>query len=172
MKLRSLWIVGQCPIATGIYYASGDITKLQIAQNGDQVAIAGRTTLDALLESDPDYLTDIDVIASESFRFNNQNLAAHCGGGSYGSEGFICLTQDFSPIWLAYFEASNPFMKIKLRRDKLHAVNNCREEWVIPISDPEKIVVDNRHSDNFLAEIRNSQMGISHDEFYKAWKEM
>jgi hypothetical protein len=171
MDITTLWKNEQCVIATGIYYADGAVTQMHINQINNTIAIDGRTDLNTLLKNYPDFLTSIDPYSVINFSIDTSNYAAYAGGGSDGNEGFVCLTQNTSVIWLAYFEESNPFMKMKFQNNCLHVVNNHREEWVFPIDFPEKISIERTQADLFLEKIKNKQKDVSHDEFYKRWGE-
>ena len=147
MDITTLWRNEQCPITNGIYYASGEVTEMHIDESHTSVVIGQRTTLNEILTKAPEYLSAINIFTEVEFARDGVSYNAHAGGGSYGSDGFVCLTQNNTVAWIAFFD-SNEFMVMKYKNYHLHAVNNCRSEWVFQIDAPEKISIINTHVDS------------------------
>lgn len=147
MDITTLWLNEQCPVTNGIYYADGEVTEMHIDETINSVVVGQQTTLNKILTKAPKYLSDICIFAEVDFVSDSASYTAHAGDGSYGSDGFVCLTQNSAVLWIAFFD-SNEFMVMKYKNHHLHAVNNCRSEWGFQIDAPEKISIINTHVDS------------------------
>jgi hypothetical protein len=161
MDITTLWRNHQCPFINGIYYANGNVTEMHIDESHTSVVVEKRTTLHEMLTKAPEDLSAIDAFTEIDFVRDGTNYTAHAGGGSHGSDGFMCLTQNNAVIWIAFFD-SNEFMAMKYKNNHLHAVNNWREEWVFPVDAPENITINKAHVDH--------NFEITHEAFYVWWR--
>jgi hypothetical protein len=108
--ITSLWAQENLPIRDGLYTASGEAYSVRIdpARPGG-IEIGDTFDVDALLKSDPDYLTAIDITGTTELPNGTGWLVR--GEGSYGSEGFFGrLDKDKNLVWVIYIEESNPFV--------------------------------------------------------------
>ena len=135
---------------------------MHIDESHTSVVIGQRTTLNEILTKAPEYLSAINIFTEVEFARDGVSYNAHAGGGSSGSDGFVCLTQNNTVAWIAFFD-SNEFMAMKYKNNHLHAVNNWRREWVFQIDAPEKITINNSHVD--------AKNDITHEEFYSWWRD-
>jgi hypothetical protein len=113
--ITSLWAEETLPIRDGLYAASGESYSLRLNPAVPCGAeITGTFDLDAFLESDPDWLTTIDITGKTALPNDSGSLGSLVyGEGSHGSEGFFGrLDKDQNLAWVLYLEESNPFVKV------------------------------------------------------------
>ncbi len=72
-----------------------------------------------------------------------RNLSVYCGEGGFGGDGYVALVSAESdePIWIAFFDTSNPFVSVELTADNVIATSNHGNRWSFPIEAPEKVTV-------------------------------
>ena len=71
-------------------------------------------------------------------------IRAVVGEGSSGGDGFVALfsRENFDePVWVAVFDFSNPFVKVRLEDGVVLAQNNNQETWRFPVSGIGQIVI-------------------------------
>lgn len=62
--------------------------------------------------------------------YEEHDLLLECGEASYGSIGFVCLSnKNKNVVFLACFEYSNPFVIAEYKEGKIRAMNNLGEIW-------------------------------------------
>lgn len=144
------WRRQRLPLIPGVFQADGRIVKLDVKSRAlpepgrfaFDVSVSGETTL-ADLGRAPEELGNMTML-QRTVTDMNRNLSAYCGEGSWGGDGYIALVQADSnqPIWIAYFDESNPFVSVELSADCVIAVSNHGNRWSFPINAPEKVTVD------------------------------
>lgn len=131
----------------GILFDTGDIIImdcLTLTGNGNiefKIHPLVKATLSSYLEFNPDHWTSIIELAAISWEAGG--LRASCGGGGYGSDGFVavCRLEDNYLNWIAFFQSSNPFDKIDIVGTDVIAVSTYGHVWTFPIQHPERVKV-------------------------------
>lgn len=121
--IQSLWKQDKLPIIDGLYKSNGMYYKL----TDNKVVIAELSKKDYF-----DWCSDISI----HVKIEYQGIIYCCGEGSWGSDGYIIAIKNNIVEWL-FFGDLNPIEKIWIDNNEIHAINNCKAEWIIPIFEPE-----------------------------------
>ena len=141
------WSRGFCPIINGIVFSSGKIDwvniELRSTPGSTQFHLTPGTSTsleDLEKEDDLEWTTVITLSECQSQRLN---LKVICGEGGLGSDGFVAVSEFSSKdlLWIAFFECSNPFIKIHLQNGVVTAETTLGNSWVFPVFSPEKVTV-------------------------------
>jgi NAD(P)H-hydrate repair Nnr-like enzyme with NAD(P)H-hydrate epimerase domain len=73
-----------------------------------------------------------------------RNLRAYCGQGGFGGDGFVALCQADTddPLWVAFFESSNPFVSVSLLANSVVGKTTLDRKWTFPIENPERCTIE------------------------------
>lgn len=117
-SLARQWERGELPIRDMVYLADGRAFAVELGEHfPGGMAVTEPTSLDAILASDPDWLTSFVVTHIVELR-SEEGGSVCCGEGSWGSEGFFArIASGGEPIWVVYLENSNPFVEIDIDSD-------------------------------------------------------
>ena len=65
------------------------------------------------------------------------------GEGGIGSDGFVAVlrTSDRHLMWLAFFDDSNPFIKVSFLNGIVIAFSNLGDVWNFPLEKPHELKV-------------------------------
>lgn len=141
------------PIASGVFFGDGRwipvqpqmIDELASGSAGSRYVIHPGVSrnIEELGREESDGFAAITELVEESASDESRNLRVCCGEGSYGGDGFVALLRadDGSPIWVAFFEDSNPFVSVRLTESEAIGVTNLGHEWRFPIDAPERVRV-------------------------------
>jgi len=88
--------------------------------------------------------TTITEMIDETATDAGRNLRAYCGEGGFGGDGFValCWADTDKPIWIAFFETSNPFVSVSLHANCVVAQTTLDRKWTFPLEEPEKFAVE------------------------------
>lgn len=65
-----------------------------------------------------------------------QGLLLECGEGSWGGDGFVCLSETGRKIlFLAFFDTADPFIVAEYKERRVRALNNLGELWTFSFDD-------------------------------------
>ncbi len=145
--IQTAWKDEQCAMINGIVWGSGLMKLLDIdfihdskgsiyVINAVKEMDAGELKKSGLLE-----LTDIIQLA-ELFE-NEKGIRISCGEGGWGGEGFVAVSRiegDYL-IWIAFFDVSNPFVKISFHENEIFGVTNLGNTWKFPVDAPDRLKV-------------------------------
>lgn len=89
----------------------------------------------AILEKESDSICDrfspSVVCTTFEVSYIEKGLHLECGEGSWGGDGFVCLsTMNRQIVFLACFENSNPFIVAEYKEGCIRTMNNNGEIWV------------------------------------------
>lgn len=145
MDIYKEWKNGRLPIINGILYGNSTIEWINIDYDLNYKRIINRGSIlcvnDLIMKNELYFST---ISTCYQFEDKNNDLVIYCGGGSYGSEGYIVVESkiDLKLIWIAFFEESNPFEKLEIIGDKIIAYNNLNEKWIFDINNPSNLTVE------------------------------
>ena len=138
--LQRRWRAEKCPLINGVLYGKGDYYPAYFEDEGVQSRRQGR-----IMASErwypPKQTVDIkslswcyyDVYAELSV----QEGKVKAGPGTFGGDGFVALEDSNGNLcWIAFFQDSNPFMKLVLEEDIVMATSELNEIWCFPIHAP------------------------------------
>jgi hypothetical protein len=133
--ISEIWNDGRAPIRDGLYLSNGHSYEVRVDSTADKgFEVLGEFDLDAVLTSEPDWLTTVDV--TKEIELPGEGFLC-CGEGSYGSEGFFArLDQRRHLTWLVYLEESNPFIEILTEGTAARFVSSSGVEIVLDIDQP------------------------------------
>lgn len=118
------------PIINGVFL-DGRIYKYSIESIYD--AERKRSRRCAVYTGQLDNTNDKNVsslIVTYEKSYNGQELLLECGEGSWGGDGFICLSKaNRNIIFLAFFDTANPFVIAEYKGKRIRAMNNLGELW-------------------------------------------
>ncbi|MCK6588071.1 MAG: hypothetical protein L6Q76_10845, partial [Polyangiaceae bacterium] len=94
-----------------------------------------------VLEFNPDPWVNVTVLAT--FNWSDKGLLLSCGEGAMGNEGFVAASDASSGQirWVAFFNCSNPFIRVCAKDDNVVAENNHGHLWLFPRASPERVVI-------------------------------
>jgi hypothetical protein len=125
--IQSLWEQHKLPIIDGIYKSNGLYYKLS----------DGKVVIAELSQKDySKWYSKVSITAE----IEHQGVTYHCGEGSYGSDGYVIAIRGEVIEWL-FFGDINPIERIWIESGEIHALNNCKAEWVIPVSEPQEAFI-------------------------------
>ena len=125
--IQNLWAQEKLPIIDGLYKSSGLYYKLA----------DGKVVFSELPQKDySNWYSNVSISA----KAEHQGVTYYCGEGSWGSDGYVIAIRGDIIEWL-FFGDINPIEKLWIEGDEIHALNNCKAEWVIPISEPSGLCI-------------------------------
>jgi hypothetical protein len=148
VSLSECWRRRRLPLIAAIYYADGRAVPMlvrEIPQPSGQFAFEvspGDATAIARLSAASEGYGHMTMLVEPAVD-PQRNLSAYCGEGSMGGDGYVALvsTDSDEPIWIAFFDASNPFVSVELNANHVIATSNHGIRWSFPIEAPEKVTV-------------------------------
>lgn len=137
--IESLWSRESLPIKSGIYYANDVSIEIDVLHYPKKNIVKGSYfILSKFMEENPDHTTTIDGL----YRFYIKDVGIFiCGEGAHGSEGFFThLKPNGGLVWVAYFEESNPFIKIDYEgKNDIILTSSAGYKLKVPITRPEDL---------------------------------
>ena len=146
--VQEFWKNLQCPVISGILFGDGKLVQIHFyceLEDDSQrpyLEVLGTTFIDTFLNKSKAKITHLLPIVEKPIP--SENLTILCGEAGYGSDGFVALSRSDSNelVWLAFFDTSNPFIKLALEDSKvLVATTNLGDEWRFSLKQPEKVAV-------------------------------
>jgi hypothetical protein len=149
-SLAAYWRRRQLPLLPAIYHADGRVVSMLVT--GAALAEAGRFSFSAspghettitCLDAAREPLGSMTLLEKPAID-RERNLSAYCGEGGMGADGYVALIRadDDEPIWIAFFDASNPFVSVELTANNVIAMSSHGNRWNFPIEAPEKVTVE------------------------------
>jgi hypothetical protein len=141
-RIQENWQRERVPIINGVLFSDGTLWSFEY-RDIDHKNIRARFV--KLRAQNPSILDGTFELAAiiETGRVANaeQDSKYSCGEGSHGGDGYIACSSlsDNHLRWIAFFEESNPFMKIHLTPGFVHATNNHGHIWSLDIENPRDI---------------------------------
>ena len=141
------WINKEWPIRNGLYFDDESLILLDLGMPWDtglkavSITISGTERISGLKEIQDGFFSRLAITCEDHYPALDRKV---CGGeGSRGSDGFVALSKISSDklIWLAFFECSNPFIKVSSSGGFVTAVSNLQLIWSFPIQKPETVTV-------------------------------
>ncbi len=145
--IQEKWREELCPGLNGVLFFNGEMILMECAllmqESSTQVRVQplARSTLKSAMEFNENLWTCITELASSSWEEGDLRLS--CGEGSMGSDGYVAAARisDDQLIWIAFFDCSNPFHKIKIVDKKAVAISTHGHMWIFPVEHPERVSV-------------------------------
>jgi len=148
MRTEELWKNQVFPYADSILWASGKLTLMNSEQvaydNGLQphdYVVYIDPVADSSLESFFSYNTVENLVPLTAlFSLASGGLWLKGGESSDGRAGWFALgVTGASPDWVAFFRASNPFVKGSLTASAFTVENNHGQAWSAPVRAPQEL---------------------------------
>jgi hypothetical protein len=135
----------ECPTIDGIIFQDETIQLFNVkADRGPyrfNIKTADKTTISALKEKGN--LSWNSCAIMTTLIDSNHSIQIVAGEGNWGSDGFVGVIDLKSKklIWLAFFTSSNPFDKLKIVNDEIHATSTLDCTWKFKLKNPINISV-------------------------------
>ena len=110
--IMSLWEKGFLPIKNALYFSDDSAFSLLIDSYPNPLITKGdRFSFAEFDKTNDDEVTEVDVF--REIKLSSGKYCC-CGGGGYGSDGFIAgLNVDKTLMWVIFSDSSNPFIGIE-----------------------------------------------------------
>jgi hypothetical protein len=142
--IQSNWNNGLSPRVDGVVFADGTVWSVEyyeVRHKGIWGNFANfRGANPSRLQSDISWV-EIDehcyvLDADDGVRYS-------CGDGALGGDGYVACSQtsDNHLNWIAFFQDSNPFLKISLVSERVNAVNNHTHVWSFNVNNPIDLII-------------------------------
>lgn len=151
--MSTWWAEGRLPITNGVFFDDGRWIPVQPQMMCRLDSPSGGTWY-AIHRGLPRGIAELNNADSAGFSAiterieamvadEGRNLCVCCGEGSFGGDGFVGLLHADTrmPIWIAFFDNSNPFVSVALTDHDVIGMTNLEHEWQFPIDAPEKVQV-------------------------------
>ena len=139
------WEQNQIPGIDCLTKADGTVVLLNCFSNEEGQPYSFpfcETTVESLLKYDEDVFTEIQTFVE--IESEQKNFKFIAGEGRMGNEGFIAqIAADNNLIWALFFEHSNPFKKLEIHGEKLHAFSTAGHIYIVDITEPENVDIEN-----------------------------
>lgn len=136
----------ECPSLNGIVYPDGKIQLINLLVNWGsptsyKLLLGNQTSISALEEQGNLSWSGCTIL--HSTENVTLGIKAICGEGDYGSDGFLAVFDlTLGQLkWLAFFNSSNPFDKIKIEKKYISAFSTAQCQWNFKLDDPVSIDV-------------------------------
>lgn len=151
--LQVKWQDGLCPIINGVVFSNGRVVLLEFKHermNGERevhLRKCGEKSLESVLDGDCSFFTGITELCSVECEGSDKRLVG--GEGGMGGDGFVALTSGRGDHleWIAFFENSNPFIRLACQDGSALAQSTYGDRWSFPITNPEKATVQGVDAD-------------------------
>ena len=141
--LQTLWEDAECPILNGVMFAEGFADQIQPFDQPRPPGIATLTVERRIFLGSYAKLQVAGVVPLCRSEDRLMGLVAVAGEGGLGADGFLAVTDMANFLrWIAFFDFSNPFVRVELKGGKVLAENNLGEKWRIALAIPSRIVVE------------------------------
>jgi hypothetical protein len=136
----------ECPIINGVIHGTGLVQLFDVSVRWDKPYYYEflKVTSPSLQELENDPETDWAFCGTIARLIHIEfGLLIESGEGSYGSDGFIAVTnaKNGKLVWIAYFMESNPFIKLEIKGFQLFASSSMDCVWTFELSDPTNFTV-------------------------------
>ena len=131
----------ECPSINGIIFPNEKINPIRLNVNWGppikyEIEKLRETSLKEIEIKGELFWNDCSILCE--YEYDLMNIKAIGGEGDYGSDGFVAvinlLTDEL--MWIAFFELSNPFNKIKIEEGFVLAYSTLNCLWRFPLSSP------------------------------------
>lgn len=140
--LSTNWNAGQWPTLNGLTFADGRHYAIRPVDAPREplpmrLSYASPTQIENLEKLPSTFLMQA-CEASD----NVSGLKVIAGECSAGEEGFVAVLESTGVLrWVAFFDFSNPFERVRFDGTDLVAENNLGEAWRLPLATPWEITV-------------------------------
>ena len=139
------WTKRECPIVNGILYADDSLVRLEIqlaSETGCPVAIRGATAATLKDVEDNEGLRWTSISELCEARAPAEDMITVAGEGGFGEDGFVALLNQSGDLsWIAFFDCSNPFVKVSLTEVEVRATSNTGQVWTFPVLRPDTVTL-------------------------------
>jgi len=142
-NLIEKWNAGECPILNGLTFSIGQhypIKPVDAPRNPKPMRLTYGQP-ESLAKVDNPQWAFVNILCEATDGLTN--LRAFAGEGSMGSDGVIALFESTGVLrWVAFFDFSNPFERVRFDGPDLVVENNLGEAWRLSLAKPWEIIVD------------------------------
>lgn len=143
--IQLLWEEGRCPIISGIIYSDGTVKILNPKEEEQYNYVpeySRSTTMDEI--SKVEEIEYTHIYKYKSIEIAESKLKVYFGEGAWGSEGFVAICDSIEDKlqWIAYFDYSNPMIKVEYTNGIISAYSNLGHKWIFDLKCPENVKVE------------------------------
>lgn len=143
MQVATAWLHEQCAIVNGVMFPDDRVYLVSVTSRPRQSPLVACSEETVSISS---VFGDADVEFTEltglfEAEYPDRGLVVACGEGGMGGDGFVAVLKSGNRelVWLAFFDASNPFIRASLAGDIVHAVSSLGHCWRFPVDRPERV---------------------------------
>lgn len=144
IRLFNKWENREILIVNGIIFPNGqiDIFTIEESSKGKYAQHTDRKNIQELYDENEVYFSS--VIINHQILTPDKQFEIFCGEGSSGGDGFIIVTsiEGNGYEWIAFFEDSNPFIKVEFENDRVYGINTLNERWSFNMQNPTDINIE------------------------------
>ena len=137
MTINELLGAFECPLINAFFFPDGSMLVLN--SNSSGIDVLCRSDIDSFFRyNNINSISSIDVYKE----YENDKYIARIGEGSFGSDGFVWLTnKERELVWFLFLDNCNPFNDVNIKNDLIEATSTMNIKIQIPTNVPENIVV-------------------------------
>lgn len=137
--IQAWWRDDKCPLIDGVLFDDGRLFEVDYHEvtirgiSGHAATLSGNAS--CVVETDPDFSS---LARNDCVKDRRTTLDYLCGEGSWGGDGFVaCIDRMAGRLrWIAFFQHSNPFVRLRLEGARIVAENNHGHLWSFKIENP------------------------------------
>jgi hypothetical protein len=138
-----MWRRNRIRLEDGIFFSDDSWIPLTTGDDG-RLKAGERTSLEEILESNPDGWTEVDPSAGCEASIGGLKVVG--GGGAWDGEGFVALLDSTTlrPVWVLHVSTGSRFRTVAVADSMILAVSGEPpegREWSIPVGNPGKAEV-------------------------------
>lgn len=131
-----LWSKGKLPCINGILLSDGRIySNIRSLENKNNKEAIYNYLVDVNKYSD--FYDYINILSEDQYK----GYKIFCGDTSHESYGYTLVLSEKDEFEWLLFDKINPIEKFIVRDNVIYATNNCSEEFVLPIYNPESFKI-------------------------------
>ena len=142
-NLTSRWEAGECALLNGVTFNNGmhyPVNTVNPPRNSLPILLLHGQPK-SLVKAEQLRWSSVNILCEATDAL--KNLRASAGEGSMGGDGVIALFESTRILrWVAFFDFSNPFERLRFDGPDLVAENNLQETWRLSLDQPWKISVN------------------------------
>lgn len=136
----------KCPGINGISYPNGDVQLIDITVDWKYPVLyeikLGLKTSIAELERE-NKLSWNDCVICDQIVTEEPEIEILCGEGNLGADGFIAVINASDKLdWVAFFDCSNPFLKLAFKEGIIYAESSLGHIWKLPLQSPHYLTIE------------------------------
>jgi hypothetical protein len=136
----------RCPGINSICYSNGEVQLIDIIVDWKHPVVyeihLGIKTSIAELERE-NKLSWNDCVIRDQIITDEPKVEILCGEGNLGADGFIAVINASDKLdWVAFFDCSNPFVKLAFKDGVIYAESSLGHTWKLPLLSPHNLTIE------------------------------